>query len=168
MTREIWKDMEGYEGLYQVSNLGRVKRLKGKYISTQRILKLRVGTRGYLYVQLCKKGQRKYYTIHRLVAQAFLPNPENKPQVNHIDEDKTNNIISNLEWVTAKENNHHGTRIERTSHKIKAIDIANGEYNIYCSIRDCSRKLGLSQGNICQCLKGKLRQTGGYTFEYAK
>ena len=160
--KEFWKDIEGYEGIYQVSNLGRVKR-----VTTGRILKGCKDRGGYLVVSLSKNGMYKTHKIHRLVAQAFIPNQENKPDVNHIDEDKANNLYSNLEWVTAKENNNHGTRIERTSHKIKAIDIVNGEYNIYCSIRDCSRKLGLSQGNICQCLKGRRKQTGGYIFEYA-
>lgn len=161
MMEELWKDIEGYEGRYQVSNLGRVKR-----VTTGRILKGCKDIGGYLVVNLSKNGKVKTHKIHRLVAQVFIPKPENKPDVNHIDENKTNNLYSNLEWVTAKENNNHGTRTERTSHKIKATDIANGEYNIYCSIRDCSRKLGLSQGNICQCLKGGRKQTGGYVFEY--
>lgn len=167
MTREIWKDIEGYKGLYQVSDLGRVKR-----VTTGRILKGMIRGSGYLQVDLSKQGANSNKYIHRLVAQAFIPNPENKPQVNHIDEDKTNNMVSNLEWCTAKENINHGTRIERSiisnQKKVKAIDIANGEYNYYESIIECARQLDLNQGNICKCLKGKLRQTGGYVFEYAK
>ena len=167
MTREIWKDIEGYEGLYQVSDLGRVKR-----VTTNRILKQAKHHGGYMRVDLCKNGKRKAHKIHRLVAQAFIPNPENKLQVNHIDENKTNNIISNLEWLTAKENNNHGTRIERAiisnQKQVKAIDIANGEYNYYESIKDCGRKLGIDPSSITKQLKSKLRQTGGYVFEYAK
>ncbi|UIE13738.1 HNH endonuclease family protein [Enterococcus phage EFap02] len=128
-----------------------------------------MNSRGYLYVVLSKNNKTKPFTVHHLVAEAFIPNPENKPQVNHIDEDKTNNVVSNLEWMTAKENNNHGTRNLRSAiyngTKIKAIDIANGEWNEYCSIRECARKLNLSQGNICSCLKGEYRQTGGYIFE---
>ncbi|WPH68848.1 HNH endonuclease [Enterococcus phage EF-M80] len=163
---EEWKDIEGYEGLYQVSNLGRVKRSKGKYMKSERILMLFINTPGYLQVMLCKNNKCKKFTVHRLVANAFIPNPENKPQVNHIDEDKTNNMVSNLEWVTAKENVNHGTRNERSSKKIKAIDIANGEWNDYKSISECARELGLHQSSISMCLKGKRKTSGGYTFKY--
>jgi hypothetical protein len=163
MTREIWKDIEGYEGLYQVSNFGRVKR-----VVTNRILKQAKQHGGSMLVRLSKNGKPHTCTVHRLAAQAFIPNPENKPQVNHIDEDKTNNMIPNLEWVTAKENINHGTRNERTSKKVKAIDIANGEWNEYYSTHECARQLDLNQGSIVSCLKGRLKQTGGYVFEYAK
>lgn len=164
MTEEFWKDIKGYEGLYQVSNLGRVKSLKR---GSERILKPRVKSSGYIEVVLYKNSKPKNIRVNRLVAQTFIPNPEDKPQVNHIDEDKTNNMVSNLEWVTAKENMNHGTRNERISKKIKVIDIANGEYNYYYSTRECGRKLGLNPPSITNCLKGRLRQTGGYMFEYA-
>ena len=162
--KEIWKDIEGYEGLYQVSNLGRVK---SKHRVSERILKPSINSRGYMLVILSKNGEYKSGKVHRLVAQSFIPNTENKPQVNHIDENKTNNMASNLEWVTVKENINHGTRTERTSHKIKAIDIANGEYNYYNSISECARYLGIHKSNISQQLKGKRRVVGGYVFEYA-
>lgn len=165
---EEWKDIKGYEGLYQVSNLGRVKRLKGEYVKSERVLKPLKHGNGYMGVDLCKHSKAKRFSVHRLVAQAFIPNQDNKAQVNHIDEDKTNNMVSNLEWCTSKENINHGTRTERTSTKILAYDIANGEYNYYNSIRECARHLGLSHGNIIKCLKGKYRQVGGYTFEYSK
>lgn len=170
--KEIWKDIEGYEGLYQVSNLGRVKRLKGKYMSKERILKPCENNTGYLQVHLCKNSKSKFYKVHRLVALAFIQNPENKQQVNHIDETKLNNVVSNLEWVTAKENNNHGTRIERSiisnQKKVKAIDIANGEYNYYESLKACGMELGIEPSSITKQLKGKLKQTGGYVFEYTK
>lgn len=158
---EIWRDIEGYEGLYQVSDLGRVKSLY-----TNRILKGSKDAKGYLIVKLCKNSIKSNKTIHRLVAQAFIPNPENKPQVNHIDENKTNNMVSNLNWMTSKENNNHGTRTQRISKPIKAIDIATSEYNIYCSIRECARQLGLNPSHITSVLKGRYKQTGGYTFKY--
>ncbi|QEL53342.1 HNH homing endonuclease [Enterococcus phage phiNASRA1] len=120
-------------------------------------------------VMLYKYGNGRLFKVHRLVAQAFIPNPENKPQVNHIDEDKTNNMVSNLEWVTAKENVNHGTRNERSSKKqgmkIKAIDIASGEYNIYNSQQECAKRLNLTQSSISQCVRGNMRETGGYIFE---
>lgn len=162
---EEWKDIKWYEGLYQVSELGRVKR---KYRKSERILKPLVDKDGYIYINLNKNNKRKWFRVHRLVAEAFIPNPENKPQVNHIDEVKTNNMVSNLEWMTVKENINYGTRTERCSKKIKAIDIANGEWNEYRSIRECARQLSLNHGNISKCLQGRCKQVGGYIFEYSK
>lgn len=162
---EIWRDIEGFEGLYQVSNLGRVK---SSY--TNRILKGCKDTDGYLYAGLYKNNIRCCKKIHRLVAQAFIPNAENKPQVNHIDENKTNNNINNLEWMTAKENTNHGTRTERMakmrSIPIIAINLKNGESTDFCSAKECARQLGLDPSNIAKVLKGRYKQTSGYTFKY--
>lgn len=171
MIEEIWRDVKDYEGLYQVSNLGRAKRLKGRYMRCDKILKGHEDEFGYIRLHLSKNSKTKSSKLHRLVAKAFIPNPENKPQVNHIDENKTNNIVSNLEWVTAKENVNHGTRtnraIKKREIKIKAIDIANGEWNEYKSINECARQLGIDNSAISKQLKGKLRRCGGYVFEYA-
>lgn len=107
---EIWKDVVGYEGMYEVSNKGRVRSLDRKDIRGRRVkgkyLKYKKTSRGYLSLQLCGKD----CLIHRLVAKAFIPNPENKPQVNHIDGDKSNNNVENLEWCTSSENNKHRYR----------------------------------------------------------
>ena len=105
---EIWKDIEGYEGLYQISNLGRVKSFprKGTQTKKEKILKEKRDKKGYCFVSLNNVGA-KPYKIHRLVAQAFIPNLENKPQINHIDGDKTNNRIDNLEWCNNSENQIH-------------------------------------------------------------
>lgn len=171
---EEWTDIKDYEGLYQVSNFGRVRsldrldgsnhRLKG------RILKPIKQTHGYLHVCLYKNGSQSIKKIHRLVAQAFISNPENKLDVNHIDENKTNNMLSNLEWVTRKENVNHGTRNERAgksnSIAIIATNIKTGESTEFYGSNECARQFGLSQGNIAKVLKGRLKQTGGYTFKY--
>ena len=163
--KEIWKDIKDYEGLYQVSNLGRVKR-----ITTGRVLKPLKHANGYLMVKLSKNSIVYTKTVHRLVAEAFIPNPEHKSEINHIDETKTNNNVSNLEWMTRKENINHGTRTERMSKTqsipIIATNIKTGESKEFYGARECARQLGLTHGNITSVLKGRYKQTGGYTFKY--
>lgn len=113
---EKWKDIKGYEGLYQISNLGNVKSLKkkaGKSTRSERLIKTHFDKDGYVYATLCKNNKTHLATIHRLIAEAFIPNPNNLPQINHKDEDKTNNSIDNLEWCTCKYNINYGTRTER-------------------------------------------------------
>lgn len=159
---ETWKDIEGYEGLYQVSSWGRVKSTYrgGKILKTDKL------RNGYLRVTLSKDGMYKRYLVHRLVAQAFIPNPQNKLQVNHIDEDKENNYVENLEWVTATENLNYGTHNLRVS-KTKSIPIICVETGVeYSSGKECAKQLGLHRGNITQVLKGKRKTCGGYTFKY--
>lgn len=114
---EIWKDISGYEGIYQVSNMGNVRSLdrldnRGRITHGRELAHKRDGG-NYHQVALCKDGKQIYRHIHRLVCEAFLPNPDNKPTVNHIDENKDNNRLDNLEWATYKENAHHGTRMAR-------------------------------------------------------
>jgi len=115
--KEIWKDIEGYEGLYQISNKGRVKSLvtrtnTGRMVKRSLILRPR-SNHGYLYVSLAKDKTYRNKFVHRLVGQAFVSNPENKPCINHKDENKGNNFYQNLEWVTQKENANYGTRNRR-------------------------------------------------------
>ena len=118
MTEE-WEDIEGYENLYQVSNMGRVKSLgNGKSNKSKlKIMKTNLNHKGYPMISLCKDGKNKGYSVHRLVAKAFIPNPDNLPQVNHIDENKENNCVDNLEWCTNEYNHNYGTRIERVRQK---------------------------------------------------
>lgn len=167
---EIWKDIRGYEGLYQISNLGRVKGIR-----RNKIMKLRVTTNEYHDVSLSKLNRKEHKLVHRLVAQAFISNPENKPQVNHIDENKTNNSVDNLEWVTAKENTNHGTRNKRVGDRnrivqknridlSKRVVCSNGE--IYPSINEASRVLKIDNSYIVKVLKGKRKYAHGYTFTY--
>lgn len=162
---EVWKDIEGYEGLYQVSNLGRVKR-----VTTGRILKGMVSGSGYIQVDLSKQGATSKKLIHRLAAQAFIPNPENKLEVNHIDEDKTNNKVDNLEWATRQENNNHGTHNEKVSKSnsipIIATHIKSEDSKEFYGASECARQLGLSQSHISEVLKGKRKTVGGFTFKY--
>lgn len=108
---EQWLDVAGYEGFYQVSNLGRVKTVQRYEPKRKRIIQEKIRTlvavHGYLYCELWKEGKHKRYAVHRLVATAFIPNPKGKAQVNHIDGDKSNNAVTNLEWCTASENEQH-------------------------------------------------------------
>lgn len=162
---EIWKDIEEYAGLYQVSNLGRVKRIK-----SDRVLTGCKNTGGYIQVHLSKNNVVSNKLIHRLVAEAFIPKSENKPQVNHIDEDKTNNRVDNLEWSTAKDNLNHGTRNERSSKTksipIIAISLKSGDVEEFYGTNECARQLRLNHSHITSVLKGRYKQTGGYTFKY--
>ena len=114
-TDEQWKSITGYEELYEVSSLGRVKSLNYHRTGKEKILKPNKTKDGYLVVWLYKNGKRKFFKIHRLVAEAFLPNPMGFPEINHKDEVKTNNIVSNLEWCTREYNTHFGTMQERSA-----------------------------------------------------
>ena len=176
---EEWKDIAGYEGLYQVSSLGRVKSLSRRdrlnRVIQEKILKPRSDKKGYLMVNLYKESKRKSYKVHRLVAQAFILNPENKPQVNHKDEDKTNNRVDNLEWATAKENVNYGTRNERVakshvnnkklSKPIYGINVKTNERIEFPSIKEAGGS-GFGQGNIVHCLKGRCKSHKGYKWFY--
>lgn len=113
--KEIWKDIKGYEGLYQVSNLGRVKSLKRKSRPYEKILVPLVTNKDYLCVNLYKNNKNKKFLIHRLVAKEFLKNEKLLPQVNHKDENTHNNNVNNLEWCDSSYNNNYGTKIERLS-----------------------------------------------------
>lgn len=162
---EEWKDVVGYENLYKVSNLGNVKNcLSG------RILKLSNDKDGYKLINLRKNGVRKTYKVHRLVAQAFIPNPQNLPFVNHKDEIKSNNRASNLEFCTQKYNLNYGTAQERKA-KAKSKPVLQYDKNKnfvkeYTSIMDASRKTGIDFSNICKICKGKYKTAGGYIWKY--
>lgn len=172
---EIWKDITGYEGIYQVSNLGRIKSLKyGK----EKIRKPVKHKFGYLQIGL-NNGKYRVYKVHRLVAQTFIPNPENKPHIDHINTDRTDNRAENLRWVTAKENANNKLTIEK--HKNKLLPKSEkhpsskpilqftkeGEFvNIWNCARDIERELGCCNGDISKCCKGKLKTCGGYKWRY--
>ena len=170
---EIWKDIQNYEGLYQVSNLGRIKSLSRRdrlnRVIQEKILKHGSNKKGYLIVVLCKEGRMKTCRVHRLVAKAFIPNPENKPEVNHKDEDKTNNKVENLEWMTRRENINYGTRNERSeksqSKPIYGINIKTDEKIEFPSTQEAQRS-GFDQSNIVKCLKGKRKSHKGYRWFY--
>ena len=175
---EIWKDVPGYIGLYKVSNYGRLKSVK-----KQLVLKTCGSGNRYKTVSLCK-GMRKTFRLHRLVAAAFIPNPDNKPCVDHIDGDKSNNRADNLRWVTTKENCNNPITKSRLNKKIgeymvgrlgglhqRAKQIAM--YSIcgdliktFLSVKDAQRETGLNDSNIVKCCKGIKKTCGGYIWAY--
>ena len=163
--KEIYKDIQGYEGKYQISNLGNVYSL-----ITNKILKPRLTLDGYYQVDLCKNGVKKHLYIHRLVAQSFLDNPKNYKIVNHKDENSTNNIVSNLEWCNSTYNNNYGNckrKIsEANSIKINQYDLQDNFIKQWNSMKEASETLKLSRGNICLCCEGIRNKTGGYRWRY--
>lgn len=175
---EIWKDIEGYENDYQVSNLGRVKSLpkkcwngKGYWFRNGRILTPIKSKKGYLNVW-CRKN---IFKVHRLVANAFIPNPQNLPQVNHIDGDKTNNCVANLEWVTDGENLLHAYRVlgrkqktGKNHHNSRAvIQLKDGKIiNLFDSLNEAARATGAHFSGISMCCSGKIKKHKGYQWKY--
>ena len=163
--KEIWKDKKDYEGHYQVSNWGRIKSIK---FGKERILKQNIRC-GYYYVNLYKNNIKKQYPVHRLVAEAFIDNPDNLFQVNHRDENKLNNNVDNLEWCDAKYNINFGTCIERRSKKkskpVLQYDLEGNFIKEWESIAECNRN-GFNQGNIWMCCQGKLKKYKGFIWRY--
>lgn len=196
---EIWKDVPGYEGLYQVSNLGRVKRLPlGKqwpYRRTHNNIRKQHIKNGYYQVNLSKENEVKWICVHRLVALAFIPNPNNLPCINHRDENKLNNNIENLEWCTYSYNARYGTAKQRQLQAVKHSDPNNlrvqknletraknnqpnarrailqlnlqGEViSRFRSMSEASRITGSALSDICNCCKGKRKTSNGFKWKY--
>lgn len=183
--QEIWKDIEGYEGLYQVSNLGRVKSLArittfknrdSVRYETEKILTLAKHHKGYLKAQLRKEDVLKGYFIHRLVALAFIPNPENKSTVNHKDGDKSNNTVDNLEWMTNQENMKHaydtGIRNNDKVSEMKWKPVAqytkDGELlRTYKSVKEAlEENPGFHQSGVARCARGQQKTAHGFGWRY--
>ena len=182
MIEEVWRDVKGYEGLYQVSSEGRVKTLartcntKGgsKRTVKERILKPWLQKDGYLLVGLNVDGKRKTATVHRLVCKAFHDNLDNKPEINHINEDKADNRACNLEWCTRRENVNHGSRNDRAANGIaKALSKPVGQYTlddklikIWPSANEAERQAGFCHSTISQAANGKYKQGYGFIWKY--
>ena len=180
---EIWKDIPFLKGYYQASNIGRIKSLKREKVvnqySSETVLKQRKGRDGYMIVNISVDNKSKTYKVHRLVAAAFLENPQNLPQVNHKDENKMNNVVSNLEWCSSKYNNNYGTRIKRivetrdnseSRHRMVVEQYTlEGEFiNRFTSMCEASAKTGVHQGSISSALKKKRKYAGGFIWKHAQ
>lgn len=172
---EVWKSIDGYDGRYEISNFGRFK----SYAQDKTVGKIKYGSpqkKGYLAVSLQNnEGHKVTKKIHRLVAEAFIPNPDNLPQVNHKDEDKKNNHVNNLEWCDNTYNHNYGTRNNRaglknrchplTSKRIYSID-KDGNVEHFGSILEAKRIYGFSHGNIIRALKGRCNTANGREWYY--
>ena len=164
---EIWCPVKNYESLYEVSDQGRVKSLK---FGKERILKQGRMPNGYLLVCLYNNGEKKSCKVHRLVAQTFIPNPDNLPEVNHKDENKENNSVQNLEWCDRKYNQNYGTGIQRMAEK-KSKQVLqftkSGEFvREWKSAMDVQRTIGYFNNSISNCCNGKLKSAYGYIWKY--
>jgi len=170
---EEWRDIEGYEGLYKISNIGRVRSLP-RNTTKGKILKPVKQPNGYLQVLLYKNGKKKKFLIHRLVAKAFIPNPLNLPEVNHKDENKENNrvdgCVNNLEWCSAKYNVNYGTRNKRLAEKqskpVIQYDLQGNFIKEWSSGWEVQRQLGYFQGGISACCLGKQKTAYNFIWKY--
>ena len=167
---ENWKDIKGYEGLYQVSDRGRIKTLANDKYRKEKIRKPRKGGKGYMMISLTKERITKHKQVHRLVAEAFIPNPDNLPQVNHKDEDPTNNNVENLEWCTLNYNLNYGTRMKKVVEKLSrqtAQYSPDGKLiKVWPSLREIQRETGYCQSSISMCCNGKYKQAYGFIWTY--
>ena len=151
------KDVQNYEGLYAVTSCGKVYSYRSK-----KFLKPRKRKNGYLQVNLYKDGERKTCYIHRLVVEAYLPNPNDLPQINHKDENKENNALPNLEWCDISYNINYGSRNQKISKPVYCVELDK----TFDSSHAAARELGLHQSSINRCCNGKLKTTGGFHWRY--
>jgi len=168
---EIWKDIKGYEDLYQVSNFGMVKSLK-----REKILKPRVNKKGYSHLILYNGVGKELY-IHQLVARAFIINPENFLYINHKDENPKNNNVGNLEWCDCKYNSNYGTRNKKVSiskqrsknpnsKKVYQYDLGGNLINVWNCVIDASKNIKCDPSGISHCARGKTEKAYGYVWKY--
>jgi hypothetical protein len=164
---ETWKDIEGYEGLYQVSDLGNVKSLTFHRAKKEQVLKLSTDRRGYPQCFLYADGRRRCLSVHRLVAAAFVPNEDSKPQVNHINGIKTDNRAVNLEWCTNTENQHHASeRGLKSSVKVMQYDLHGNFVREWGSMAKAAKSVGVTRESIFACCNGQAKTIKGYIWKY--
>lgn len=188
---ELWKDIEGFEGYYQISNKGNVRsvnRFDGVHDRQGSLIRQNLKHNGYLQVGLRKHGKRKWFGVHRLVAIHFIENPDNKPQVNHIDGNKLNNTVENLEWVTGRENQRHAIKMglrdnmpkgenhsfygkfgadSKSAKPVIRRDPKTGEIKLY-KAKILAKDDGFDVTSISKCCHGKMKHHKGYEWYFAK
>lgn len=167
MDKEIWKDIPNYEGLYQASNLGRIKSI----FRYKKMLKFYTDKDGYLRVRLYKNGKSVYKGVHKWIAETFISNPNNYVEVNHKNEIKTDNNVENLQWCNNLYNINYGTGKERSalkrSKKVLQYDLEGNFIKEYISLSEASRQNNINVSNICNVCNGKRKQANGYIWKYA-
>jgi hypothetical protein len=177
---ETWKDIKGYENVYKISSLGRVIRKPWERDFSEKEIKHIIKKHGYAVVGLNYKKQCKYFYVHRLIAIAFIENLENKPQVNHKDGNKLNNVLDNLEWATRSENQKH--RYTHLGHKNYLYGKTGADHKgskpvmqmtkdgiylkTYAGVSEAGRQTGVSVSSIVSHIKGRLNHAGGYLWDY--
>ena len=164
--KEIWKDIKGYEGLYQISNFGYIKSLHYSGGTKQKIMKFGKDKDGYLQIILTKNKKHKVYKVHRLVAQTFIPNPDNLPQINHRDENKQNNNVNNLEWCSNKYNSNYGTKNDWNKKKVAQYDLNGNFIKQYRSIIEASKEINKNHSHISQCCHHQRKSSYGFKWEF--
>ena len=177
---EIWKPIKGYEGLYEVSNFGRIKSLNYHRMGFEKIISASFDGSGYLVVVLCKNNTAIQYKVHRLVAEAFIQNPNNLPEINHKDENKTNNIYTNLEWCDRSYNVNYGTRNKRASISISKSLLNNEKIckpilqlskegviiKEWLSAAEAEREGGYDNAHISKCCLGQRKTHKGFIWRF--
>lgn len=171
---EIWKSVGGFDGIYEVSSCGRVRNATNGNIITPKH-----NNRGYVQIRLNKCGKTHYWLLHRLVAFAFIPNPENLPQINHKDENKDNNCVDNLEWCTNLYNRHYGNGYQRSvdnhdylalaeqnKRKVRQYDLSGNLIKDWVGVKDIQKATGIGESNIRRCCYGRGKSAGGYVWQY--
>lgn len=180
--KEIWKPIKGFEGRYEVSNMGRVMSLCYKNTNQKKVMSPSPNLQGYFNLALRKNGKLKRVLVNRLVAETFIPNPENKPQVNHINGCHQDNRVENLEWVTAKENMQHAFHVlkrkantpqlgrfgilDPASKSVRMMSKDGKELRVFGCIRDAEREMNIRSANITASCRGKRPSAGGFKWEY--
>lgn len=175
MKVEEWKSIDGFEDFYEVSNFGNVRSLNYHNWGIIKNLTPVIDRYGYKRVCLCMNGKQYNRVIHRMVATAFLENPNGFPQINHINEIKTDNRVENLEWCTAKENASYGSRNKRMARSKKnkncksviQMDLSGSEIRRWVSFAEINRVLGYDVGFLARCCKGRSKTAYGYKWQYA-
>lgn len=167
-VKEVWKDIDGFEGIYQISSKGRVKSLSRKQSTKERVRVFSMSPSGYMRMVLSFNNKRVTISAHREVAKAFIPNPNNLSTVNHIDFDKTNNCIENLEWASYKENINHSKKHGRRFHKPVIQRSIDGEFiKKWYSAYSVEKELGYFSTLISRCCLGKQKTHKGFKWEFA-
>jgi len=185
VIEEVWIPVPNYEHFYMASAFGRIKSLKSGGMKGKLLTPQKVNSRGYFNVCLCNQGSKNMISVHRVIALTFIPNPDNKPEVNHKDGNKTNNEVSNLEWCTGSENMNHAYRTglqkpsenqktatsdyckDNFSKKVIQFDLNGNIVNEYPSASEAARETGFCQTHISSCCRGKVKTCHNYNFSYA-